>query len=194
MFLFHSLRRVCESLCIHRFSPDAKMSLAMYLVGMIYYVAVPLTLVIESTIFSPSIQPGSRFCEPFCAPSSYILTAWIVFLYGNYEQHRAHRILARLRECDNVDAKVGNGKKHLQTRYQMPRGGWFDTVAAPHYTFEIVIYMALVIGSRFSLTAILCWSWVLSNLTVTADRTHRWYQENFGKSYRTRSRLFPGAF
>ena len=169
------------------------MNLLMYLVGMAYYVAVPLSLALEAAPFDPHHSIGDHSIDvtidTLSDPSLPRIVGWALFLWGNREQHRCHVVLAQLR------GEPGSSLVALQSAYPLPTRGWFETVTSPHYTFEIIIYGAFVVLSGARWTVIGLWLWVVANLCVTADRTHAWYRHRFPEKIPPgRLRLLPGVF
>ncbi|KAM7263385.1 hypothetical protein ACFE04_001068 [Oxalis oulophora] len=185
----HVIRRLIETIYVFKYSPSARMHIFGYLAGLFFYTAAPLSLcsniapevfnfavnqVVEfivkgkqgmSTIefdFSESVIPLSRL-----GWRSWIGTA--IFLWGWIHQHRCHAILGSLREHkDQVD------------KYVVPRGDWFELVSSPHYLAEIVLYFGLLIASGGQdLTIWLLFVFVVTNLTIAAVETHKWYLSKF---------------
>ena len=127
-------------------------------------------------------------------------------LYFQYQQYRHHVLLANLRK------KI---KKSESKSYSIPVGGWFEYISCPHYFSEIMIYVTFAIlmhGNTTDLTE--QWKdtqtlfgdanatlhnkhwillvWVTTNLSISANRTHQWYIDNYGETYpQKRKCLFP---
>ena len=121
------------------------MNLLMYLVGLLYYVAVPLSLALEAEAFKPGIQEGVLGCDSGLWTVTFSRVAgWLVFLWGSWEQHRCHVILAALRGPGSKSKQEAQAK----SKYGMPVEGWFRTLTSPHYSFEIVLYGGLVLLSQ----------------------------------------------
>ncbi|KAK1275718.1 Polyprenol reductase 1 [Acorus gramineus] len=61
--------------------------------------------------------------------------------------------------------------------YVIPHGDWFEIVSCPHYLAEIVIYIGILVASRgLDITIWLLLVFVVSNLSIAAIETHKWYQ------------------
>ena len=168
LFLLHVVRRFYECCWVHRFRGN--MHVAGLLVGVLYYVFLPVLLSTPTT--------EQSWSTPAQAP-------WILLaLWAQYQQHRHHVILANLRSNNNTPA----------TRYTLPRGGWFRSVACPHYTAELVLYVALTMldGSSFRLWVVL--PWVVTHLGQSAWHSHQWYRGTFGNEYRVKYALIPGVW
>ena len=115
---------------------------------------------------------GAEWCIP----------ALLLGLWAQYQQHRHHVLLARLRQ--DPDSK---------TRYGIPVGGWFHYVSCPHYTAEVLIYISftallelehntpslplLLPGSGRYRHWLMCAFCVL-NMSLSAARNHEWYLKN----------------
>mmetsp|Transcript_8706 Transcript_8706/g.12999 ORF Transcript_8706/g.12999 Transcript_8706/m.12999 type:complete len:302 (-) Transcript_8706:30-935(-) len=149
-------RRLYECYQIHRFSKSSSQHVIVTAGGILFYVLVSLTPVVDPGI--GCVQPKTRWWA--------ILPGLSLFFAASYHQHRAHRILARIR--DNLHGR----------RYGVPFGDWFRLVSCPHYLAEILIYSSLAIILE-TVTQWLCVAWVILNLTITGLRTHRWYHQTF---------------
>lgn len=90
-----------------------------------------------------------------------------IFLVASGIQHDCHVYLASLK------------------KYTFPDHQLFRVVVCPHYTCEILIYLAIAIvaapkGQVLNSTVLSGVGFVVSNLGVTADSTRKWYAEKFG--------------
>lgn len=160
----HAARRVWETGCLQR-SSDKPMHFLIYALGLLHYVAVPLTLVDGS-----AREPGG----------ARLLGSIALFCLGSWQQHAAHRALAAIRA--NVQGPV----------YAVPTAGWFAWCTCPHYLAEMLIYaslMALVCNPASTLML----AWVVGNLSVSAHRCKRWYVQKFPgvELCRTRCAVIP---
>ena len=78
------------------------------------------------------------------------------------------------------------------TRYQIPHGGLFQLVAAPHYLGEIIEWTGFaVITASFPGTAFAVFT--ACNLVPRAVHHHRWNHQRWGETYRDLKRhaIFP---
>jgi 3-oxo-5-alpha-steroid 4-dehydrogenase 3 len=185
----HLTRRIFECRCIHAWSDSSTMHVAGYLVGILHYISLPFVFVDVCGIGdvydegAPSDRAGMRECWGVC-----------VCLWGQYEQFRHHVILADLRHNHPTTAT-----------YRIPFGGWFLYVSCPHYLAEIIVYVGFVIllfrplsdqANKFdrlllsscSYRSIALLVWVVTNLSVSAINSHRWYCKTFPTEYRPLSR------
>ena len=152
------LDRVCECIWVSKSSSQAQMNLAMYIVGLVYYIAVPLSLAAESYAFQPRQRdpPAPSHCmQERIGSLSYAQTfGWFIFLVGNYHQNQCHLSLAALRG-PKIKAKAENSLSPPSaslSHYRMPVGGWFESLSSPHYSFEILLYTGLVLISKVRYT------------------------------------------
>lgn len=67
--------------------------------------------------------------------------------------------------------------------YQIPRGGMFEFVSAPHYLGEIMEWIGFAIANRFSLASVAFVIYTASNLIPRAVAHHHWYRRNFVDDY-----------
>lgn len=67
--------------------------------------------------------------------------------------------------------------------YQIPVGGLFRYVSAPHYLGEIVEWLGFCVASNGSLASIAFVLYTASNLIPRATTHHVWYKETFGDKY-----------
>ena len=85
----------------------------------------------------------------------------------------------------------------IKSVYSFPVGLGFDSVACPHYTAEIVIYISFCMLSPSSLPLLSMLLWVVINLSVVADSQYLWYHANFPKEMSLKKewkRLVPGVW
>lgn len=226
LLLTHLIRRYCECKWVQKSGSSSQMHVAGYLLGILHYLCLPFILVPYPYCFfwtcanhdeKDNQYPGA--CSDGIHNTSIKklvdTIAIIGCIYFQYEQHRHHIILARLRS-----------KEPASAIYPIPVGGWFKYVSCPHYFSEIMIYFmfallmhdgsnTLVKGdvkacpnylldllpntiSNATLMTIyrakhwILWIWVVVNLSVSASSTDDWYRKNFGATYpQQRKRLIP---
>ena len=180
MMTCHLIRRVYESYWIERPSPGATMHLSHYLVGLGFYGAMVLGTWLEGRW----IDRWDPNADPFRLTDGLAVA---LFLYASVHQHRCHVILARLRQSqDEV--------------YRIPRGDWFESIVAPHYFADILVYLSLCIVYRFQ-NAVMCCGlvWTIVNLSIVANETEGWYKIYFGTHYslafpQGRWKIIPGCY
>ena len=179
LFGLHSLRRLYECVFVFKFGAS-RMHLAGYVVGVVYYVAVPLTLWHEA---GDGAFPQWKV-RTLCGLS--------LFFCGNLLQSYFHRVLSGSsgNAVDSVVVEKENGKR----RYIFPRGFGFDHVSCPHYSAEIVLYIGLICLIPNSPAILALFVWVVINLSVVAGKSHSWYEITFPEQMnkrRHRKRLIP---
>ncbi|KAK5965520.1 Polyprenol reductase [Trichostrongylus colubriformis] len=170
LVLFHVVRRLWESLCISVYS-DTTMNLFHYVVGLIHYTILPLTIVCESKGIADS-RYGLVFTTSAISPSQWFGVA--LFLFCNREQHSISRDIAALR-------KAPDGLIHNYA-HGICYGGWFDYVSCPHFLFEIGIYLSLWMVLPGAYTFKFLVVFVFINQIFAGLITHRWYRRTF-KAY-----------
>ncbi|XP_052797104.1 polyprenol reductase-like isoform X1 [Mya arenaria] len=173
------VRRFLECKLVSVYSPGGKMSIIIYLVGVCFYAALPLTTV-----------SGTDFAQKICCASFlddvkfYHAVGVSVFLWASWHQNRAVNQFAKLRQ--NKSGSVEN------TRHHIPHGGLFQFVSCPHYTMEIIIYLSLCIITAFQNNMLVAlFVFVLINQVVTGYFTHAWYKETFKNYPKDRKAVLP---
>lgn len=169
LFTAHLARRLYESYYVERPSGTARMHISHYLAGLGFYGAVVFATWIEGIA-------NLGFKDEEGLNLSCAIPAILLFIYASKHQHACHCILASLRNDDSSSK---------QQRYGIPRGDWFETIVAPHYLADILIYASLCILHRFQNRVLLCaLIWTVINLSITASETRVWYQKTFGDKYK----------
>lgn len=169
IYLLSMLRRFLECVVVSRFSPRARMHLLHYLLGMSYYLTMPLTIASCSHKDAPPafLEPGRS-------------VGLGLFVAGSLAQSHSHYVLANLRrgpaDCND---------------YKLPRGGLFEVVSCPHYLAEIVLYGGLTVLCDGDLAMVLALAFITLELCVAARQQHRWYQATFPAFPLHRKALFP---
>ena len=90
-----------------------------------------------------------------------------------------------------------NADNAVKSVYSFPVGFGFDSVACPHYTAEILIYISFFMLSPSSVPLLSMLVWVVTNLSVVADSQYEWYKENFPTEMNLKKgwkRLIPGVW
>lgn len=120
----------------------------------------------------------------------------LLCLSGQYQQHRHHVLLAKLRR---VKPKDDDDSKSTSSKYSLPTGGWFRYVFCPHYLAEILIYISFALllwhesvpGHRHWVVL----AWVASNLTLGARINLHWYRKNLPlDAVKGRTAIIPFLF
>ncbi|CDW59989.1 Steroid dh domain containing protein [Trichuris trichiura] len=176
LFFAQALRRFFESAFLSVYS-DTKMNIFHYLLGIIHYVMVPCSILIEG----PSLTTLKRLT----------LMQWFgvaLFVWASLKQHECFRILSAMRRGYSGDV--------LTHSHGIPHGGWFDYVACPHFFFEIIIYISIWLCQNLKWNT---WPFVVIFVTVNqmiaASITREWYIRKFPEVYPTeRTALIPYIF
>lgn len=168
LHFLHVARRLYECFFTSVLSNSAKMHLGHYLIGISYYVFVPLTIVNQSRVDFQN--------------TSLLAIAVVCFFGWMWVQHDSLKILGNLRR---------NQKTKDMHKYSMPRGGWFEWISCPHFLAEIGIYVALVMMNPSNASLWMCLMWVISNQTISAVRTHEFYKKTYRPYPKSRKAIFP---
>lgn len=143
----------------------SKQPLAL-LLGFGHYFLVSLSIVFDESTGSSSHGLHHYF-------------ALALFCIANYHQFKCNLILSK-------------AKKAAAGRYAIPRGDWFEFCTSPLYTTEILIYTALWAATEFQSTNLgYVLLWVLSNQSVSAYTTRKWYLAHFPDFPKERWILLP---
>ncbi|KAH6592844.1 hypothetical protein BASA50_007800 [Batrachochytrium salamandrivorans] len=199
-----AVRRWIE--CMHWQTPcsTSRMHLLHYLVGIAFYIGMPVALLLEQSLTRASFISNKTISIYFHSPvddSFFSQLVWTImgvgmFAWASVEQHRIHAHLALLRKKMDSDRSIGSIKTIKPTgsiktiksiksikpigsiRYPLPCGSWFRFVACPHYLFEIIIYASFVILSGMKDGS--AWTvliWVTCDLAVSANLQWNWYKK-----------------
>jgi hypothetical protein len=173
LYELHVLRRLVECLWVHRFSPR-RTSLLNFGLAHAFYIFAPLALAAEGAahfcrrdrVDRDSLLRGES-SEWY---SSRVLVSLVIFVSASWLQHSAHRTLRALRRGGT-------------TAYSVPHSGAFTVLVAPHYTAEMLIYLALaLLGGTWRSLWTLVTLFVFVNLTQAAHKTREWYWRTFSHS------------
>lgn len=194
----HLLRRWYETERVMVYPPQARMHFIAYAFGLSYYGLLGLSLLHSADLATMLQQPPplqdvsarrmlaqlARLDWQQCL-GSWAVLGLLVFAGGNLLQNQSHRILAALSPASST-------KSSQQEVYKIPRGGAFEWLSCPHYLAEIVIYVGLLLVLRGRhVNAWLILSWVVCNLVLAAQATHRWYRKKFEDYPTHRRALIP---
>ncbi|XP_058980730.1 polyprenol reductase isoform X2 [Musca domestica] len=175
-------RRFYETNFVQIFSKNNKISIGHYAVGYVHYFGTILTILANSEGFVGGSHPsGLNFSQ--LSGIHYVTIA--LFLFSWWHQYQSNLILVNLR----TDRKTG---KVITEKHLLPSGGFFDWISSPHMLFEVVLYVALLVGfMEKSLTWWLVVIWVTSNQIYNAMCTHTWYKQTFKNYPRKRKAIIP---
>lgn len=168
IFLCHMSRRLYECLYVHRFGANSSMSFIHYLVGLIHYPFVGLTILVDDQY--KDYQPSwLRICF-----------ALVLFINASYVQYQVHRTLAQTRRKDNENYPIPNGYRA------------FQYFSCPNYIAEMVLYLSFWLISHRTSSFLALLIWVLVNQSLSSLLAHRWYHQHYGIHYpSTRYALIP---
>ncbi|GMT11847.1 hypothetical protein PFISCL1PPCAC_3144, partial [Pristionchus fissidentatus] len=172
LMMFHVTRRFIETMLISVYS-DTSMNIFHYLLGMIHYVILPLSVVCETLGFaSKSVYPLRLDLDGW---SSLQYMGLLTFFYANFHQFKIAVQLAKSRRDS-----TGNVQN---TAHAIQYGGWFDLVSCPHFLMEMLIYGSIACILPRGATAFkYLLGFVVVNQAFAALITHRWYKAHF-KNY-----------
>jgi 3-oxo-5-alpha-steroid 4-dehydrogenase 3 len=173
-------RRLLETYLFAKPSKST-MHITHWLVGVTFYLVDGMAIWVEGV---PSLMAGrgttvSGISSTLNAETCFCL---LTFTAASFVQNRAHAHLASLKT------------------YQMPPSPIFRYVLCPHYSAEIVIYIALALLAAperqlVNTTMMTALVFVTVNLCVTADGTKAWYIKRFGQvKVGSRTRVIPGIW
>lgn len=114
--------------------------------------------------------------QPLPAPDAWFWLGLLLFLAGETGNFYHHKLLADLRRETND--------------YVIPRGGWFEYTACPHYLFEIVAWLGMALLSRH-LFAWIAWLGMTGYLLARSRNTLAWYRQKFPEFPKDRKALLP---
>ncbi|ODQ78542.1 hypothetical protein BABINDRAFT_23590, partial [Babjeviella inositovora NRRL Y-12698] len=161
MIMTQSCRRLYECRYVSKPNPQARMNISHYLVGIFFYTAISVNCLFQAITHDIA---GSFSCS--CVSLGMVLLV-LAFVYFQYEQYVSHVYLA------------------LLVKYRTPQAGWFRYVYCAHYLQEICIYSCMAAtGGVLPLTTRipsnsnwLVVAWVVSNLSISAIETGKFYDE-----------------
>ena len=128
MLSLHFGKRVMECLFLHKYSGSMPL-------GSSLNISVFYTIICALICFYTAQVPRSAFEPRVRSPA---LALFALGLVGNLYHHY---LLATLR-------------KPGEKGYKVPRGGFFELVAAPHYFFELIGWAGITLMSQHSITAL----------------------------------------
>lgn len=168
LYTIHLTRRLFESFFVHDYSTSSVQSVVVHLLGIGFYIVAVVSMFTDTCLLS-SHSSHNRFSSIFELFSrlsivQYLLVA--LFFLAMFAQNSIHRSLRDLRLLNSSSS------------YLLPQGGAFCYVCCPHYTSEIMIYLALAL-LRSHMLQTLTLIWTASNLIVTGQRQLRWYTDKF---------------
>ncbi|UXI22596.1 hypothetical protein NH340_JMT08538 [Sarcoptes scabiei] len=160
--LIQSIRRLYETCLVSIYSGNT-INLVHYLVGILFY------LTLGYGTYRTSLVETQE--------TNHLILSWwlLIFLIFSFVQYKSHLILANIR--------LPKKEKVCKDRYAIPKESLFNHITCPHYLSEIIIYYCLFEFSQQSVRWFIIWLFVLSNQTIAALLSHRWYQNHFGEIF-----------
>lgn len=160
----HYAKRCLEVLFVHKYSGP-----------MAWFTTISIGL------YYTGVAAGISYLNrwPIPAADFWFWLGLALFMGGAAGNFWQHVLLARLR---------GSSRE-----YVLPRGGWFEYVVCPHYFFEIVAWLGIVLMSRHFLTG-LAWLGMTGYLAARSLKTLAWYREKFPAFPEKRRALIPFLF
>ena len=162
--LTQSVRRLYECLHISRFSPSAKIHIFHYLVGLIFYASIDVLPFMMHWLHEEDTISLGLISIPI-----------LVFLLATYDQSFSHLVLSK------------------QKKYTLPNVGLFKYVVCPHYMDECLIYFSLFM-IRPCTPLFLVTTWVIINLSASANQSYIFYKDNEATNISSRYRIFPKIY
>ena len=187
MFL-HGVRRFYETVFIQK-ARSARMWIGHYLVGCAFYSVMSITVFIEGLkrptgILATKVSLITEITlrqSIFDSIDRYSLSAIALFISASIWQYHVHSTLASLRAPET-----------RKVTYLAPPSSnlSFQLFLTPHYTAEILIYLALTLQLR-NWTIFCALIWVVTNLSVSAGETRVWARSKFREHQWGRWNLIP---
>ncbi|KAK9239866.1 hypothetical protein V1525DRAFT_396996 [Lipomyces kononenkoae] len=162
-------RRLCECIFVEKMSQTARMRGGHYIVGYLFYVAATTSTWSDALEGTLAIHDkGERVPK----------TAIIIYLLAAFTQYAAHDQLSKL-------------KKYSPP----PPTMLFKYLVCPHYTAEVVIYLAVARICGFTPANISVVVWTAVNLGASAEQSRKFYIKKFGAhSVEEKWNLIPFVF
>ncbi|KAL0210743.1 hypothetical protein P9112_009041 [Eukaryota sp. TZLM1-RC] len=124
LYTLHCLRRLLESLFVHRYGSH-RIGFLNFFAGISYYFAAPL-----------SVFVSSQFEPVYFMPFNITVVLTIFFIFISFIQFSCHLCLSRLK------------------KYTLPSMLWFRSLVCPHYSAEITIYFLIIFYFSESLNSL----------------------------------------
>ncbi|KAK9469615.1 hypothetical protein V1512DRAFT_256663 [Lipomyces arxii] len=153
MILVHCGRRLYECIAIEASGVSARMRLGHYVVGHVFYTIACCACWCDA--LDDIIDPKLESSTPVAAISIFIVASVI--------QHKAHRQLSSL-------------KKYSPP----PQTIIFRYVICPHYTADIVVYIACAMTCGWTPINVAVIVWTTVNLGASSEQIRAFYVKKFG--------------
>lgn len=166
---FQGFRRCIDCFTFTKYSNKSTINLSHYLLGMLHYFLISCHLCLCLA------QVKSQEIKLTMVDLGLIALFLLASLWQSYNHY------------------------HLSTliKYSLPK---FTYVASPHYLNEIVIYFVFMIFSLKDFTSnwliagnfVICFVFVVTNLSISALETWKFYQLKFGDKFKVKYAIIPG--
>lgn len=167
----HFLKRVLETLFLHKYSTKVNCSVGAF-IG-VYYTLVSWIILHFNKLAEVGLRGG---------PKESILGV-LLFAFGEVGNFYHHYLLARLRrEKGDVDQK-----------YMVPEGGLFSRVTCPHYLFELLAWLGISLISQ-EIHSYLAFASMASYLGGRSVSQTKWAQKNIEGYPKERKNIVPILF
>ncbi len=157
----HFMKRVLESLFLHRYSGPIDPVTTLVIASFYSFAAGLIGWVNQASL--PALD-------------AWFYVGVVLFVFGQAGNFYHHKLLADLRK-NSLD-------------YFIPKGGLFAYVVCPHYLFEIVAWLGIALLSRH-LAAWMVLLFIICYLTARALRVLKWYHEKFKEFPKDRKAILP---
>jgi len=87
------------------------------------------------------------------------------------------------REHQRQQKQQSSYSSNNNTGYQIPHGGFFEYVSAPHYFGEIVEWLGFAVMNQCSLASVAFVTFTAANLIPRGVAHHAWYRRTFADDY-----------
>lgn len=162
--VIHFAKRTYEALFVHKYSG--------YIQPLTFGVIVVTYALIAGMICWLNAEAIPQMDGVFILGAAFFVAGEI----GNFYHHK---LLAELRQT--------------QSGYQIPRGGWFERATCPHYFFELLAWLGIVLMSRHLFT-VLAFIAMLGYLIARSIKTRQWYLKRFPNYPPERKNMIPYVF
>jgi steroid 5-alpha reductase family enzyme len=162
--MIHFLKRTYEVLFVHKYSGPIQ----------------PFTFVIIVVTYALIAGLISALnAQAIPAVDALFIIGIVLFIIGQIGNFYHHKLLANLRKTEGG--------------YHIPRGGWFEKATCPHYFFELLAWLGILLLSRHLFT-LLAFIAMFGYLTGRSIKTRQWYRQRFPDYPAERKNMIPFLF
>lgn len=162
--LIHFLKRTYEVLFVHKYSGPIQ--------PLTFVIIVVTYALIGGLISALNIQAVPTVDALF-------IIGIVLFIIGQFGNFYHHKLLANLRKTEEG--------------YHIPHGGWFEKATCPHYFFELLAWLGILLLSRHLFT-LLAFIAMFGYLTARSIKTRQWYRQRFPDYPAERKNMIPFLF